>query len=50
MDSRTLGAWGEEQAARFLQTAGYQILDRNFHCRQGEVDLIASRDGFVAFV
>ena len=36
-----LGKWGEEQAALFLVDAGYSIVERNFHPRRGEIDIIA---------
>ncbi|MEB7505134.1 YraN family protein [Arthrobacter koreensis] len=39
-----LGQTGEELAARYLTTAGYHVLERNWRCRQGEIDLVA-RDG-----
>lgn len=38
------GTAGEATAARFLEGAGYRILDRNFRIRTGEVDIVA-RDG-----
>lgn len=50
MDARALGAWGEEQAARYLRRKGYVIEERNYRCRQGEIDIIARRRGIVAFV
>ena len=50
MDARTLGAFGEERAARFLRRKGYQIAERNFRCRQGEIDLIARRGAELGFV
>jgi putative endonuclease len=40
------GAEGEELACRHLRAAGFAILERNFRCRSGEVDVIA-RDGLV---
>ena len=49
-DRRELGDWGEEKAAQFLRRKGYQILDRNFSCRQGEIDIVAGKGGVVAFV
>jgi putative endonuclease len=40
-----LGRYGEEAAARYLADAGYQVLDRNWACRdadlRGELDLVA---------
>lgn len=40
----------EEQAALFLKAAGFEILDRNWACPLGELDIIARKDGTVAFV
>lgn len=46
-----LGRWGEELAARHLTDAGMQVLDRNWRCAQGELDLVArDSDGTVVFV
>ena len=50
MSSRELGAWGEELAAGYLRRKGYTILERNYACRFGEIDLIARHRGVVAFV
>lgn len=50
MDSRNLGRWGEEQAAKYLRHRAYKILDMNYKCRGGEIDIIARKGGFIAFV
>lgn len=50
MDNRSLGSWGEEQAARYLRRKGYTIVARNFSCRYGEVDIIAQKRDIIAFV
>ncbi len=42
--TRVIGQRAEDQAARFLEKRGLNILTRNFHCRGGEIDLIC-RDG-----
>ncbi|BBH64343.1 UPF0102 protein [Actinoplanes sp. OR16] len=41
---RAVGAYGERLAARHLQESGLVLLDRNWRCPEGEVDLIL-RDG-----
>lgn len=45
-----LGAWGEAKAAGYLKAQGYEILERNFSCRSGELDLIALDRETVVFV
>jgi putative endonuclease len=39
------GVLGEEIAANFLISRGYRILERNFRCKGGEVDIIARDPG-----
>ncbi len=36
-----IGAWGEDIAVRMLSEKGYEIVDRNFEIREGEIDIIA---------
>ncbi len=44
-----LGRAGEERAAAHLRECGYVILDRNWRCAEGELDIVAQRDdGIVA--
>lgn len=50
MTSVSKGKEGEEQAARFLQEAGYRILERNYLLRGGEIDLIAAERDTLVFV
>lgn len=45
-----LGAWGESVAARYLKRHGWRILARNYRFQRREIDLVALRDGVVAFV
>jgi putative endonuclease len=45
-----LGKLGEEQAARFLEGAGYRILTRNWRCAAGEIDLVVQHGATVVFV
>lgn len=44
------GRWGENVAAEFLQKRGYGIIERNYRCRAGEVDIIAEKSGVIHFV
>lgn len=44
MNKRKVGAAYEKMAADYLKNQGYQLLERNYRCRIGEIDLIA-RDG-----
>ncbi|MBI5017411.1 MAG: YraN family protein [Deltaproteobacteria bacterium] len=49
-DPRPLGAAGEEIAARLLASLGYRILDRNFRCPLGELDVVAIKDRTLVFL
>jgi putative endonuclease len=46
---RALGAEGEALAERWYEAHGYEILDRNWRRREGEVDLIVRKGKTVAF-
>lgn len=50
MTSNELGAAGEKMVALYLEKKGYQILDRNFRIKGGEIDIIAQKDDIIAFV
>lgn len=39
-----IGEYGEGLACKYLQDLGYEVLDRNWRCDQGELDIVA-RDG-----
>lgn len=45
-----LGARGEDLAAEYLANAGYQIVERNWRCDVGEIDIIARKDDYLAIV
>ena len=49
-NSRKIGDIGEQATADFLQRHGYEILERNYTVRGGEIDIIASKDNVTAFV
>ena len=49
-NNREFGSWGEKQAEEYLLDKGYQLVERNFRVRQGEIDLIVKNDQFLVFV
>ena len=44
------GEPGEDHACAFLRGKGFRVLERNFRCRSGEVDVIAKDGDTVVFV
>ncbi len=50
MDTKALGKRGEDAAAAFLERHGYEILDRNYRIRQGEIDIVAKEKDRIVFV
>ncbi|MBQ1404204.1 MAG: YraN family protein [Lachnospiraceae bacterium] len=49
-DRKLLGALGEEMAVSILYAQGFDIEERNYTCRHGEIDIIARRGQELAFV
>ncbi len=50
LTNRSLGAWGEELALRFLSRRGYTLVERNYRTRYGELDLIVRQGSTLVFV
>lgn len=44
-DKDERGRTGEQRAVEHLTAHGYRILDRNWRCSQGELDIVAAREG-----
>jgi putative endonuclease len=44
------GGSGESRACRYLEHRGFTILDRNYRCRSGEVDIVARQGAETVFV
>ncbi|MFN3975930.1 MAG: YraN family protein [Aquificaceae bacterium] len=44
------GAEFERLAVEYLQNLGYKILHKNYHCRFGEIDIVALKDNTLIFV
>jgi len=42
-DRQRIGAEAEQRAAALLEGAGFTVLERNFRCRAGELDIVAQR-------
>jgi len=47
---KEVGALGEKLAVDFLKKRGYKIVQRNFRCREGEIDIIAKQGDCLVFV
>jgi len=47
---RRVGTLYEKRAADYLEKRGYRILERNYRCRKGEIDLIAMDGGTLVFL
>ena len=47
---RTVGQRAETQALSFLEARGLRLVERNFHCRLGEIDLIMRDARVLVFV
>jgi putative endonuclease len=48
--ANAVGAYGERLAARYLLESGMKILDRNWRCDQGEIDIVAMDDSCLVIV
>jgi putative endonuclease len=49
-ESYLQGLQGEEIAEQYLIQNGYEIIEKNFHSQQCEIDLIATQNNFLVFV
>ena len=49
-DRRLLGHWGEALVAADLRGKGFDLVAAGWHCRMGEIDLIASDGRYLCFV
>ena len=50
MKRRETGILGEKLARDFLEKRGYRILEANYRCPEGEIDLIAQHKDYLVFV
>lgn len=49
-DRKVIGKYGEDLATKYLQAQGYQILERNYRCNLGEIDIVAQDKDYLVFV
>lgn len=47
---RRVGDAGEERAAEWYCVAGYRVVERNWRCAEGEIDLVCRRRGTIVVV
>ncbi len=50
INKKSIGQKGEEIACKALEKEWYRIVERNFRCRQGEIDIIAEEKGVICFI
>ncbi len=50
MKRRETGALGEKIASEFLGENGYEIIETNYRCSEGEVDIIARQQDTLVFI
>lgn len=50
MNTKEIGDFGEKAAAEYLEDNDYEILERNFRLKFGEIDIIAEKDGCMVFI
>ena len=50
LTAKELGQRGEDLAARYLVSKEYQIVERNWRCQFGEIDIIALQEEIMVFV
>lgn len=49
-DKKRLGDCGEEYTVRYLEEQGFHIVERNWHSRYGEIDIIAVNEQYILLV
>jgi len=48
--SKVLGSKGEDLAVQYLKKKGFKVIERNYHCSEGEIDLVAREKNTLVFV
>ncbi len=50
MNTREIGSAKEAVAAEYLAARGLRVVEQNFRCRQGEIDIVGHHEGYLVFV
>lgn len=50
LSRKQVGALGEKLAADYLKKRSYKIMETNYRCPDGEIDIIAKHKGYLVFV
>ena len=48
--NKDIGKFGEEIAENFLKNLNYRIIEKNFRCKCGEIDLIVASKDYICFI
>ena len=50
MNKRQVGFEREQEAVDYLSEIGYRVIEKNFYCKSGEIDIIAENEGYLCFI
>ena len=50
VNNKAYGGDGELIAVKYLEQTGFRIINKNFRCRMGEIDIIAQEGNYLCFV
>lgn len=50
LSNKELGIKSENLACSFIKNLGFEIIDRNFRCKLGEIDIIAKKNNILVFI
>ena len=50
MNTKIIGNEGENRAAAYLESKGFEIIERNWRTKGGEIDIIAGKNDILVFV
>ena len=48
--NKDIGNFGEELSIKYLEDNNYKVLDKNFRCKSGEIDIITLKNSIISFI